>query len=381
MRVAQALSESEEPMIRILIASKPVANDPPEQRWIARTLMSMALPALLAVTQVVAAQPGAPLTTHVFEITDDQEVLGQLQKVVARHEDTLPDIGRLFDLGHDEIARANPDVDVWLPGEGTGILLPTQFVLPEAPREGLVLNVAAMRAYYFPPRNAEGRQMVYTHPIGIGRLGWATPLGTTSISAKAKDPSWYVPKSILKEHEEEGDPLPPIVPPGPDNPLGRYALRLKLPGYLIHGTNQPWGVGLRVSHGCIRLYPEDIEALFEMVPRNTPVHIVEQPYLVGWHDGRLMFTAHKPLEESGGDWLTTLELIDRRLGEAPQGVEPGEIDWGRVARIARAGAGIALPIELDTPAATEWVAAVPTVRTEAVANYRPSEVEEAAPEG
>ncbi|MGI9264181.1 MAG: L,D-transpeptidase family protein [Gammaproteobacteria bacterium] len=343
--------------------------------------IALSLTALLAVMPAVAAPPGPPLTTHVFEVSDEQDVLGQLQHVVARHEDTLPDIGRLFDLGHDEIARANPEVDVWLPGEGKQILLPTQFVLPEAPREGLVINVAAMRAYYYPPRDKDGRQRVYTHPIGIGRLGWATPLGTTSISAKAKDPSWYVPKSILKEHEEEGDPLPPIVPPGPDNPLGRYALRLAMPGYLIHGTNQPWGVGLRVSHGCIRLYPEDIEALFEMIPRNTAVHIVEQPYLVGWHDGRLLFTAHMPLEESGGDWLATLELIDRHLGEAPQGIEPRDVDWGRVARIARAGNGIALPIEIGTPAPAEWVATVPTVRTEAVANYRPSEEEESAPEG
>ena len=368
-------------MNRMLIASKPDVHGPTAGSWIPWAIVLTMISGLLAATQAIAAQPGPPSITHVFEIASDQEVLGQLQKVVARHEDTLPDIGRMFDLGHDEIARANPDVDVWLPGAGTEILLPTQFVLPEAPREGLVLNVAAMRAYYFPPRDARGRQLVYTHPIGIGRLGWATPLGSTSISAKAKDPSWYVPKSILREHEEEGDPLPPIVPPGPDNPLGRYALRLELPGYLIHGTNQPWGVGLRVSHGCIRLYPEDIEALFEMIPRKTPVHIVEQPYLVGWHDGRLLFTAHKPLEESGGDWLATLELIDRRVGEAPEGVEAGEIDWGRVARIARAGTGIALPIELDTPAATEWVAAVPTVRTEAVANYRPSEGEEAAPDG
>jgi len=368
-------------MTRLLIVRKHFEEQPTGWCWNPGTLILAALAVLLVVPQAHAAQPGPPLTTHVFEIADEQEVLGQLQKVVARHKDTLPDIGRMFDLGHDEIARANPDVDVWLPGEGTEILLPTQFVMPEAPREGLVLNVAAMRVYYFAPKDAKGRQMVYTHPIGIGRLGWATPLGTTSISAKAKDPSWYVPKSILKEHEEEGDPLPPIVPPGPDNPLGQYALRLALPGYLIHGTNQPWGVGLRVSHGCIRLYPEDIEALFEMVPRKTAVHIVEQPYLVGWHDGRLLFTAHTPLEESGGDWLATLELIDRRVGEAPEGVEAGEIDWGRVARIARAGTGIALPIEIDTPVATDWVAAVPTVRTEAVANYRPSEAEEAAPEG
>jgi L,D-transpeptidase ErfK/SrfK len=286
----------------------------------------------------------------------------------------------MFSLGYEEMTRANPDVDIWLPGAGADVLLPTQFILPEAPRDGLVLNVAAMRLYYFAPGDEDGQNTLYTHPIGIGRVGWATPLGTTRITAKVKDPAWYVPASIRKEHAEAGDPLPAVVPPGPDNPLGAHSLRLAMPSYLIHGTNKPAGVGLRVSHGCIRLYPEDIASLYELVPTGTPVHIVEQPYLAGWHGDRLMFSAHVPLEETGGDWLAALELIDRRVQDAPEGVGPVEIDWRRVARIAREGKGVAYPIETGSPVPAAWRAASPLVRTEAVANYRPPEDED-VPEG
>ena len=321
-----------------------------------------------------------PRPTHRFAVVEGQQVVGTLQRVTAAYEDTLPGIGRMFDLGYEEMTRANPDVDVWLPGDGADVLLPTQFILPEAPRDGLVLNVAAMRLYYFAPEDEDGQRPLFTHPIGIGRVGWATPLGSTRITAKAANPAWYVPESIRKEHAEAGDPLPAVVPPGPDNPLGAHALRLAMPGYLLHGTNKPAGVGLRVSHGCIRLYPEDIASLYEMVPKGTPVHIVEQPYLAGWYGNRLMFSAHVPLEETGGDWLAALELIDRRVQDAPEGVGPVDIDWRRVARIAREGKGVAYPIETGSPVPAAWRAASPLVRTEAVANYRPPEDED-VPEG
>jgi L,D-transpeptidase ErfK/SrfK len=321
-----------------------------------------------------AAEPADdPRTSHRFRAGPAHQVLGELQRVKARHEDTLSDVARLFDLGYEEITRANPGIDAWLPGEGTELLLPTLFVLPEAPRDGLVLNMAGMRLYYFKKPDKDGVSEIFTHPIGIGRVGWSTPLGTTRVTAKAKDPSWYVPESIRKEHEEEGDPLPPVVPPGPDNPLGQHVLRLALPSYLIHGTNKPWGVGMRVSHGCIRLYPEDIEALFSMVPKGTPVHIVDQPYLAGWHDGRLMFTAYVPLEEQGGDWLAALELLDRRMKEAPESGSKAAIDWGRVARITRDGMGIAFPVQVDAPDVRPWLAAAPLIRSEPVANYRPQQ--------
>ncbi len=320
----------------------------------------------------VATEPHPdPIRSHEFELRADDPVVGGLQRIRARQEDTLSDLGRVFNLGYEEITRANPGVDPWLPGNGTEILLPTLFVLPEAEPRGLVLNMAGMRLYYFRPAGAGGARTVYTHPIGIGRVGWSTPLGKTRVTAKATDPSWYVPESVREEHAAEGDPLPRIVPPGPDNPLGRHVLRLAMPSYLIHGTNKPWGVGMRVSHGCIRLYPEDIEALFAMVPVDTPVVIVDQPYLAGWHEGRLLFTAYHPLEEKGGDWLEALELLDRRMKSAPEGASMAPIDWGRVARITREGMGVAFPVQEDAPDLRQWLSAAPTVRIEAVANYSP----------
>jgi len=205
--------------------------------------------------------------------------------------------------------QANPDVNPWLPGEGTPVLLPTQFVLPEGPREGIVLNIASKRLFYFPPMPEGQAQVVKTYPIGIGRVGWETPLGETTVVAKARDPHWYVPTSIRKEHAELGDPLPAVVPPGPDNPLGTRVLQLEMPGYLIHGTNQPYGVGMRVSHGCVRLYPENIELLYELVEIADKVRIINEPYLLGELDGDLYFEGHVPLEDDIVDPADRLEML------------------------------------------------------------------------
>jgi L,D-transpeptidase ErfK/SrfK len=181
------------------------------------------------------------------------------------------------------------------------VLLPTQYVVPDVPREGLVLNIASKRLFYF-PQVAEGQpQVVQTYPIGIGRVGWETPLGATTVIGKAKDPAWYVPASIRREHAEAGDPLPSVVPAGPDNPLGNRVLRLGIPGYLIHGTNQPYGVGMRVSHGCVRLYPENIELLYSLVDVGMPVRIINEPFLLGRLDGNIYFESHEPLEEDPVD--------------------------------------------------------------------------------
>jgi len=183
----------------------------------------------------------------------DVDVIGAVQTVSARHEETLLDIARAHGLGFDDIVRANPGVDPWVPGEGTQVTLPTRFVLPRAERRGLVLNLPEMRMYYFPvPAKGEAPTVV-TYPVSIGRMDWSTPLGRAKIVAKVKNPSWYPPESIRKEHAEDGRPLPQVVPPGPDNPLGAFAMRLSIPGYLIHSTNRPAGVGMRVTHGCIRM--------------------------------------------------------------------------------------------------------------------------------
>lgn len=242
--------------------------------------------------------PRAPMEQHEFVLWHpEQAVVGEPQIILSRFEDTFADIALAYGLGYDELVAANPAVDPWLPGAGTPVLLPTQYVLPSGPRRGLVLNVAAMRLFYFPPV-AEGEPVrVMTYPMGIGRVGWDTPLGNTRVTAKATDPSWYVPVSVRQEHAERGDPLPAVVPPGPDNPLGRHALRLQMPSYLIHGTNKPYGVGMRVSHGCIRLNPEDIEHLYTLVDIGEPVVIVNQPYLAAWDNGELYIEAHAPLED------------------------------------------------------------------------------------
>jgi L,D-transpeptidase ErfK/SrfK len=226
------------------------------------------------------------------------DVVGSVSTITARYEDTLVDIARRHGLGYYDIVRANPDVNPWLPGEGTEIVLPSRFVLPPGPRTGLVLNLAEYRMYYY-PQPADGKPAyVYTYPMSIGRMDWETPLGKTKIVAMAKNPTWYVPQSVLDEHAAEGDPLPRIVPPGPDNPLGTRALRLGLPGYLIHGTNRPAGVGMRVSHGCVRMFPEDIEFLFDRIPVNTTVRIINVPVKIGWDGDALVAEIHPLLESA-----------------------------------------------------------------------------------
>ncbi len=220
-------------------------------------------------------QYAEPLATHTFAFDPKTtRVVGELQVTFSHHEDTFADIARRFNLGWDELVNANPGVDPWLPGEGTRIVLPTQFVLPDAEPEGVVVNLAALRLFYFPKPEKGQPRTVVTYPIGIGMVGWATPTGSTKIVSKRKDPVWTPPASVRKEHAADGDILPPTVPAGPDNPLGAFAMNLGWPTYLMHGTNKPAGVGMRASHGCIRLYPEDIAVLFQQIPIGTKVTVV-----------------------------------------------------------------------------------------------------------
>jgi L,D-transpeptidase ErfK/SrfK len=251
----------------------------------------------------------APLATHLFRYEPGvTTVVGELQVTHSRHEDTLADIARRFDLGYDELHRANPGVDPWLPGDGTTIILPTQFVIPDGPREGILVNVAAMRLFYFPKAAKGAPRTVVTYPIGIGKIGWATPVGSTKIVSKRKGPVWTPPASVRKEHAANGDPLPARVPAGPDNPLGAYAMNLGWPSYLMHGTNKPPGVGMRASHGCIRLYPEDIESLFGKVAVGTKVTVVNQPLLTGWQ-GENVYVQSFPVPIEGEDDSQTPEPV------------------------------------------------------------------------
>jgi L,D-transpeptidase ErfK/SrfK len=290
-----------------------------------------------------------PAALHKHEIDPDhQDIVGHVQKTTVGAEDTLPDIARRFDVGYEEMLLANPGVDPWLPGKGREVVVPTEFVLPAAPRAGIVVNIAAMRVFYFPPRKRGEKQVVYTHPIGIGRVGWQTPEGATKIASRQKDPVWVVPKSVRDEHAKDGDMLPDKVPAGPDNPLGAYMFRLGWPSYLMHGTNKPYGVGMRSSHGCIRLYPEDIAVLFDLVPIGTKFTVVNQPYLFGSRDGKLYLQAYSPLEDDKRNWdKNSQRLLERMVVPKLRKKvtdRTKDIDWQLVNEIAHKPRAIATPV-------------------------------------
>jgi L,D-transpeptidase ErfK/SrfK len=309
-----------------------------------------------------SAAAGAPPRAPAWPLRQDSDLVGQLYAVTATNEDTLFDIARSYDLGIGEIEAANPTVDRWLPRKGTKVVLPNRYVLPDTPREGIVLNLASMRLFYYPKG---GSPVVITHPVGIGREGWETPKGLAKITQKRANPTWTPPQSIRAEHAAAGDPLPAVVPAGPDNPLGNYAMRLSMPGYLLHGTNKPDGVGMRVSHGCVRLYPEDIEALFKKTAVGTPVRIIEQPYLAGWDQGTLYFEAFAPLEDTNHSAEKSREraraVIEKALEEAPG--DPPTIDWSRVDQLVRTPPGVPVPIAVGTPGLDEMIAALPVYHT------------------
>lgn len=224
-----------------------------------------------------------------------EDIVGQAQVIKAKYEDTFADLGTTYDLGYSEMVAANPGVDAWLPGAGTEIVLPTRFILPPGPREGIVINLAEYRLYYFP----KGQNVVYTFPLGIGREGWGSPIAHTSIIAKTPNPTWTPPASIKAEHAANGDPLPNVVPAGPDNPLGPFKFTLGTPGYLIHGSNMKFGIGTRTSHGCFRMFNNNVLEMAGMVPVGTSVRIINDAYKFGRSGGKVYLEAHTPLNDDG----------------------------------------------------------------------------------
>ncbi len=317
----------------------------------------------LHVILVLTLLPLYVANAEIYELPPEgYDVIGAVSTITARNEDTLIDIARRHGLGYQDIVRANPKVNIWVPGEGTEVVLPTQFVLPPGPRVGVVLNLAEYRLYYFPKAKEGETAYVMTYPISIGRMDWETPLGKTSVISKVRKPSWYVPQSVLAEHEADGNPLPRIVPPGPDNPLGEYAMRLGLPGYLIHGTNRPAGVGMRVTHGCVRMFPEDIEFLFSKIDLNTAVRIINQPIKMGWSGDELVMEAHPVLEvvvpevadevtdeatdeNAEGPLEVVVKVKDPLTYVTEQFIEttaerPGQLDWDMVELLVDRSEGI-----------------------------------------
>lgn len=293
-----------------------------------RPLSAAALAGTILLATVAAR--GAP--------ADD--VIGIPTIYVTVEADTLLDVARNHDLGYVEIRAANPGVDPWLPGAGKRLILPTQHVLPDAPHRGIVINLPELRLYYFPAHGAP-----LSFPIGIGGEGKETPVGHTQLVAKRVHPTWIPTKS---EHEEDPD-LPPVVPPGPDNPMGDYALYLGWKGYAIHGTDKPYSIGRRDSHGCIRMYPEDIEKLFRIVGIGTPVTVVNQPSKAGWSGGMLYLEVHP--EQSDADWLES-QGEPRSPGAVDAGAvvlkaagqRADDLDWYRISLAEEQRNGIAVPI-------------------------------------
>ena len=270
-----------------------------------------------------------------------ESIIGQMSIITTKDSDTFIELARRFGLGFQEMVLANPNVDPWLPGEGTQVVIPTRFILPKTKREGLVLNLAEMRVYYY-PKNSPG--YVHTYPISIGKDGWSTPHSQTRVIAKTKNPTWTPPESIRKEHEENNDPLPLRIPPGPDNPLGKYAIRLALAGYLIHGTNNPRGIGMKVTHGCVRLHPDDIKDLFARVSIDTPVTIVNQPYKIAWQNGKLYAEMHPNEGDESGSNSRYLTQFVQAIIYATKSKKEYKVNWELANQMARNKTGLPISV-------------------------------------
>ncbi len=285
----------------------------------------------------------------VYELpADGSAVVGTDEHIQATYADTLLAIAHRYSLGYEEILRANPGVDMWLPGAGTAVLLPGRRILPPAPREGIVVNLPEHRLYYYPPARPHQKHLVISFPVSIGRMDWRSPLGETRIVSKQKHPDWYPPASIRKEHAANGDPLPKVVHWGPDNPLGDYKMRLAVGDgtYEIHGTNNPMAVGMAITHGCIRMYPEDVAALFRMVPVGTKVWLINDPVKVAYADGDLLVEAHPPVDAQGQSMEPDLQLLSKQLDHA-LGANTAAIRWDYAREALQAATGMPTLVGLE----------------------------------
>jgi L,D-transpeptidase ErfK/SrfK len=337
--------------------------------------------AAAALLTFVAAASHA--TTYTLSKSDDS-VVGEDQTIETVYEDTLYDLARKYSLGSEELIRVNPGIDPWLPGAGKMLIVPERHILPPGPREGIVVNLPEHRLYYYPKPAKRGDPIeVITYPVSIGKMDWHSPLGLTHVIQKQKDPTWFPTDSVRKEHEANGDPLPARVPPGPDNPLGRYAMRLAVGNgtYLIHGTNNPIAVGLAVTHGCIRMYPDDVAALFPLIPVGTPVRLINEPVKVAWVDGELLLEAHPPVDAQGQSLEPELEQFSQLL-QAAVGDTTVAIHWDYAREVLQKADGViaTVGLEADNPDASESPgSAAPSVTTAAGATMPVSDTDAATP--
>jgi L,D-transpeptidase ErfK/SrfK len=301
-----------------------------------RLLFTLSL--YLGAAAAIAAERQFPLPAA------GNAVVGANTTTQTSAADTLIDVAVRTKVGYNLIRSANPEVDAWLPGDGTPVLLPYQTILPDAPREGIVINVAEMRLYFYDVNKRDQTGSVTIYPISVGRGEWATPVTTTKVTGKVTAPSWFPPESIRKEHAARGDILPKYVPAGPDNPLGGHLLRLGIPSYFIHGTNKRYGIGMQVTHGCIRMYNPDIEELVSQVPGNATVRIVNQPFKTGWQDGELYLEVHQPLEVDGyfpeNSPFDITDAVILATGQYPDAV----VDWEMLDKAIKEARGIPVKV-------------------------------------
>lgn len=310
-------------------------------RYGARQAMAIGVSTLLA-SSALAATPtydeAHDLPRGHYALPEEGSVIGESYTVTVEEGDTLVDIAREHNVGYEEIRMANPDVSIWAPFADTDVTIPARRVLPDTDRQGIVINLSELRLYYYSEPG-----VVETYPISVGREEFATPVGVTKTTIKVKDPAWAPPASMRREAAARGEPAPSVVPAGPDNPLGRHAILLGLPSYLIHGTNKPDGVGMRVSRGCIRMFPQDIESLYERVPSGTRVNIIDQPFKTGWtQDGELLAQSYPALEENREGFeplMFAMDKLAKALGE-----EQPAVDYKRLRQVVESPDGMAVSL-------------------------------------
>lgn len=273
-----------------------------------------------------------------FVIPQNGNIIGEVQRTTVEPGDSIATISLRYDMGGYEMLEANPGIDYDRPKPGTVITIPSRYILPEAPHKGIVINLAEMRLYHYHDDGVH----VSTYPVGVGQEGWNTPLGKSHITRKRLHPTWVVPDSIMENHRKHGKIIPKVKPPGPTNPLGDYAMNISFKGIVIHGTPQPKAVGVRSSHGCIRMRNEDVGALFHGVKVGTPVYIIHQPTKIGQLNGRIYLESHVPISQE----LTQADQYDLK-GLIKKVVPKGkdyQVEWAMIERLQNRPNGIPLPI-------------------------------------
>lgn len=276
---------------------------------------------------------------------EQKPYVGDMQTYVTKYEDTLPEIARKFDVGFNELRSANPYVDPWMPGKDVKLTIPSRHILPDAVRQGIVINLPEMRLYVY-----NKGTLMQSHPIGVGREGLSTPVGRTTIVRKVVGPIWRPTERMRQEHPE----LPVEVGPGPENPMGTHAMYLGWPQYAIHGTDKPYAIGRRASSGCIRMYPEDIIQVYPAVDTGSSVTVVNQPVKVSWIGNTLYLEAHPPLdqammiEENGGRPYYDLTDDDMAQIMRVAGDRADMIDWAKVRSVIRNREGYPVAVNFDS---------------------------------